>query len=381
MHKTIGIFIAGCLFSQALSAQKAFQIRGDLQDTAYNGQKVTLGYYEGTSKVYKAAIIKDGKFVIDGNIADPALASLSTPTTAAARKVNPWVTGESCAFFMEGGEITLTGKTLAQAVVKSPGGSQQDYLALKKQLKPFEDRQTKNFDEILKSAIARDTANVRKLNALKDGIKQQIDSVEVAYLTTHTASHVTLELIRQRVNAITLTKEKEKMQAWYKSLAAPLKATAIGRQLSEQISTAFKLGPGNPSLDFTLNDTLGNPVTLSKYQGKYVLLDFWASWCMPCRAENPAVKKAYARFKDKGFEVIGVSLERPGDRKSWVDAIQKDGLPWIQTSPLTVEERDHVTKMYGITSIPMNFLIDPKGKIIATYLRGDELMKKLEEIL
>ncbi|MCK7558446.1 TlpA family protein disulfide reductase [Chitinophaga sedimenti] len=219
------------------------------------------------------------------------------------------------------------------------------------------------------------------MNATRDRLTKSVDSAEVAYLTTHPASHVSLELIRQRVNAITLTKDKDKMKAWYTALSAPVKATVVGKQLSEQISTAFKLGPGNPSRDFTLNDTLGNPVTLSAYRGKYVLVDFWASWCMPCRAENPAVKKAYAKFKDKGFEVIGISLERPGDRKSWVGAIQKDDLPWIQTSPLTAEERDHVTKLYGITSIPMNFLIDPQGKIIATYLRGEELMTKLEEIL
>lgn len=381
MHRIIGIITAGCLFSQALSAQKAFVVKGDLKDTAYDGQKANLSYLENGAKVYKTATIKDGKFVMEGTVTDPALVTISTGTTKKAREANPFITSEQLSFFMEGGEIIITGPTMKKAVVKASGRSAQDYQALKKILKPFEDKQAANFDQTIKAAIAKDTATVRILNATRDRLTKSVDSAEVAYLTTHPASHVSLELIRQRVNAITLTKDKDKMKAWYTALSAPVKATVVGKQLSEQISTAFKLGPGNPSRDFTLNDTLGNPVTLSAYRGKYVLVDFWASWCMPCRAENPAVKKAYAKFKDKGFEVIGISLERPGDRKSWVGAIQKDDLPWIQTSPLTAEERDHVTKLYGITSIPMNFLIDPQGKIIATYLRGEELMTKLEEIL
>ncbi|UYQ92663.1 AhpC/TSA family protein [Chitinophaga horti] len=381
MNKTIGLLLVSSLFTQALYAQKTFQIKGDLQDTARDGQKVSISYYEGASKMYKSAVIKDGKFTIDGQVTEPTYAAMSTGIPAAMRKENPWVMSEQTALFIEGGDITVTGKTLEGAVIKATGKAQADYLLLKKQLKPFADRQRDSYNAMLHAVVAKDTVERNRLKVINERSKAQIDSVEVAFLTSHPASYVTLELFRQRVNAISLTKEKDKLSAWYKALSAPMKQTLIGKQLNEQISSAFKLAPGNPSRDFTLKDTLGNPIALSSFRGKYVLLDFWASWCMPCRAENPAIKKAYARFKDKNFEVLGVSLERPGDRKAWVAAIQKDELPWKHVAPLEVKERDDVTKLYGITSIPMNFLIDPNGKIIAVYLRGEELMKKLEEIL
>jgi thiol-disulfide isomerase/thioredoxin len=112
-----------------------------------------------------------------------------------------------------------------------------------------------------------------------------------------------------------------------------------------------------------------------------VLLDFWASWCIPCRFENPTVIKAYDRFKHKNFTVLSVSLEKPGDRKAWVAAIIKDKLTWPQVATLTSEENSKVSKLYGIQAIPMNFLIDPQGKIVAVHLRGEALIKKLEEIL
>jgi len=132
--------------------------------------------------------------------------------------------------------------------------------------------------------------------------------------------------------------------------------------------------------DFTQNDTEGNPVKLSSFRGKYVLVDFWASWCGPCRAENPNVVNAFNQYKDKGFTVLGVSLDDEKGKQKWLDAIKKDGLTWTHVSDLKYWNNE-VSKAYGIRSIPQNVLLDPNGVIIGKNLRGKALLDKLAEIL
>jgi len=113
--------------------------------------------------------------------------------------------------------------------------------------------------------------------------------------------------------------------------------------------------------------------------GKYVLLDFWASWCGPCRQENPTLVKAYAKYKEKGFEILGISLDNPDAKEAWIEAIEKDGLTWRQVSDLKAWN-NAVARTYGIRAIPHSFLIDPQGTIIAENLRGEKLEAKLAEI-
>ena len=380
----IKIFVAGSFMacvSLSLSAQTTFQIKGDLIDTSRNGEKVTLSYFNGVKKVYTAAVIKDGTYTFEGTVVDPAKATLSMGTTKKMRETNPWVMSDKCSFFIEGGLVTLAGPLLSKAVIKAPGQSHKDFLTLDAKLKPFYEKEATSYNNMLNAIVAKDTVARDRFRLINEQSKGQIDSVEVAFLKANTSSHVSLGLIQDRVTAKALSEDKEMLSGWYNKLSADLKGTVIGKQLSEQIKTAFKLGPGNLSEDFVLNDTLGNPVHLSSFKGKYLLLDFWASWCIPCRAENKTVVKAYERFKDKKFTVLSVSLEKPGDRKAWVDAILKDGLTWTQVATMTGEEGEKIRKQYGIQSIPMNFLIDPQGRIVATYLRGEALIKKLEDIL
>jgi peroxiredoxin len=163
-------------------------------------------------------------------------------------------------------------------------------------------------------------------------------------------------------------------------LSENVKKSNYGRAIAKSLEVEQKLSVGNQAPDFTLPDINGKPVRLSDFRGKYVLLDFWASWCAPCRAENPGLVRAMQRFGSKGFDILGVSLDRSSEKAAWLAAIRNDKLSWTQVSDLKYFD-NQAAKLYGILAIPMNFLIGPDGRIIAKNLKGTLLEEKLSLLL
>jgi len=189
-------------------------------------------------------------------------------------------------------------------------------------------------------------------------------------------SEVSLDWLKKSYN---LVKDKSKVIEFFGKMDKRVKKSDNGKAFSKLLEATQSVEIGNPAPDFTAKNLKEEAVSLNSFRGKYVLLDFWASWCGPCRKENPNVLKAYNAYKSKNFTVIGFSID--SSKSAWEKAVVQDGLPWTQLSGFGFSGDSLPANLYGISAIPSNFLIDPEGKIIATDLRGEELEKALANFI
>lgn len=304
--------------------------------------------------------MKEGQFIWTGNIAEPQKIYIGTST-------------RYLELFMENAAVTIKGNIDSISHLQITGSASQDaYKAYENSIADIssqEDTLYSKYDEVK----GNDTAEAA-LEAKIESLRLQRRARSKAYIKAHPESVVSVDLVAD----MAVMGEYAPVDSVFKLLSPAAQQTAAGKKLAARLAILQKSAIGQPMIDFTQGDVNGQPVRLSDFKGKYVLLDFWASWCGPCRAENPNVLKAYNKFKDKNFTVVGVSLDDKADK--WKDAIAKDGMPWMQVSDLK-GFRNEVAQQYGIQAIPCSFLIDPQGIIIAKELRGTKLHTQLAEIL
>ena len=248
-------------------------------------------------------------------------------------------------FFLEGGNFTAKGKAADLRSAEISGGPMQT-----------------EFHHYIAAE-----------NALPGEAKQQ--SAAKAFVVAHPGSLVSAYALLEHYS---YNPDAGELDSLYQALEPSVRGSALGLQVKDILRGAKLTAVGNPAPVFSQNDVEGKAVALSSIQGNYLLVDFWASWCGPCRQENPNVVKAWQKYHARGFAIVGISLDDQKDK--WVAAIKKDGLAWTQVSDLKGWE-NQVATLYGIKGIPMNFLLDKNGTIIAKGLTGEDLEKKLAELL
>lgn len=349
-----------------------------------------LSYQNAGKQVQDSAVLSNGTYTFKGNVAEPAFAQLSIRKNGATFKDKTLL---STPVWLEQAAIKVTSTDPAVKVSITGGQLNKDYQAL-------QERKTETFAKMAaasKKFMAATEEEKKKPDFMKNhnsvfkAAMAEAAGKDSIYIKTHPDSYLSLYLLSGMISGASAHKV---LEPGYKSLSKSLQQTYAGKELFKTIQKLkvktvdgkvvdFSMRDrqiGETALDFTLNNSSDKPVSLSSFNGKYVLIDFWASWCVPCRKENPNVKAAYEKFKDKNFTIISISIDNTLSKDKWLAAVAKDGLTWTQLWDLD-NTAQRVSDIYGVKTIPQNFLIGPDGKILAKGLREEGLQQKLAEIL
>ncbi|MCP2025832.1 thiol-disulfide isomerase/thioredoxin [Flavobacterium sp. HSC-32F16] len=384
--------------------QTSYTFKGKI-DGAADGTKVFLKIVQqdmfatvlSPEFITDSTIIKNGKFEFSGKIPEAKLYLLVINSKKTPEKPGMPLFQPSIPVFLENSDVELEadldniplGDRLLQEgnfsynnIEVSGSKSHELYLNYFDGVKLFDEKSSALFDKeylpylnpvkgSVKQPISKGVAIVTKIEDNQEKRKAYVSG----FIKENINNMVGLFIAQQELSKFSV-EELEKLEA---SITAEQKKTLTGKNLIAKISDAKSIAPGAPYIDLPFTDAAGNAVKISDYagKGKYVMLEFWASWCHPCRADIPHLKEVYELYHPEGFEIISVSMDQ--DKQAWLKAVKEEKIPWLQVSDLQAFTGD-LAKKYQIRGIPTCILLDPSGKIVTRNMRGSFMDKKLIDL-
>ena len=360
----MGLMVVLVLSCTSRTINPGFKIIGNIQ--GLNNDSVFLLRYVNEDWVEVDSVqAQKGAFMFLGRVEIPEMYKVKVRDTL-----------PTISIFVENDEINLAGKIDSIQKFKVAGSrSHEEYERFWGKQEIYSIRMDSLENEFMAARKKNDKKKQAKLETQMENVwNSEIESIRNHVLNNKNSS-VSAYLAWSRLASSSDLKQLETIK---NNFDTSLTKSIYVKLLSNYVDKLKRSEFGQPAIDFTMNTADGKPLQLSSLYGKYLLVDFWASWCPPCRAENPNVVATYNMYKAKGFEILGVSFDN--NREKWLKAIEDDKLTWNHVSDLT-GWGNAAGKLYGIRSIPANILLDPKGIIIAKNLRGKDLEKKLKEVL